>query len=138
MKKVTALLLAILLLTAPVALAAFDLGSMTTEQLLSLRSDIQAELLSRGKVKSFTVPSGTYEVGVDFPAGTYSVSLESGFLTSLMVGVSEKALAAYDVTGMHAVSQESIIGKLKLIDGEFVAVNGTPLVFSLYSGLKFD
>lgn len=138
MKRILVLALALaLLLTIPV-LAADDLSGMTLNQLLTLRTDIEAELLNRGEKKSFTVPAGVYEVGLDFPEGTYAISLGSGFLATLLIGTSESALEAYDVIAMHAVSQESIIGKLKLEKGRFVSVSSAPLVFSIYTGIKMN
>lgn len=138
MKRLLVLALALaLLLTIPV-LAADDLSGMTLNQLLTLRTDIEAELLIRGEKKSFTVPAGVYEVGLDFPEGTYTITLNSGFMTMFLVGKSESALISYDIISMHTISPEIPIGKIKLEKGLFISVTGSPLFFSLYTGIKMN
>lgn len=141
MKKTAALVLAILLLVSPAALAASDLSGMTVDQLLALRSGIDAELLARGELKSFSVPPGEYEVGIDFPAGKYSLSLKdpTAHMASVYTHESEAAFrdGGYDRSFTMRSEGEASVGKVTLYDGEFIEVKFSSVVFELYTGIKF-
>lgn len=119
-------------------LSKIDYSQLPIEELLTIRNEIERTLLNHGAKTSFAVPSGIYEVGLDFPEGTYTVTLEAGYLSTLIVGLSEKALESYDVISMYMVAEENIIGKIKLEKGRFISINGSPIVFTVYTGIKLD
>ena len=79
MKKLFCLLLVVCVI--PVfSWAETDLSSMSFDQLLDLRSALNAEIISRPEWKEVVVPAGTWIVGRDIPTGSYSVSSASGDL----------------------------------------------------------
>lgn len=62
------------MLLCPAALAEVDLQSMTFDELVELREQITAEITSRPEWKEVTVPAGIYEIGVDIPAGHWTIT----------------------------------------------------------------
>ena len=71
MKKLICVILCLML---PVlALADFDLGSMSFDDLVKLNRQIVVEIMSRPEWKEVTVPSGNWEVPADIPSGVYSI-----------------------------------------------------------------
>ena len=136
MKKIFALVLALLLLCGSVsAFAASPLADYTVEQLLALRAQINAELAARGIEKDVFVPIGIYEVGVDIPAGVYTVKThKSG--ASIRVYV-DAEYSDYIISEYLSYYDGDYIGKLTLKDGFFVVIGDGKLVFSPYKGLDF-
>lgn len=142
MKKIIALVLVLLsLVSVTQAEETYDLKSLTTEELvalktelLSLKDSIDQELANRGEgVKNVPVPVGKYTVGEDIPAGTYTVTYE-GAIISLVTVYSGKN-DSYG-TGYNLSANDSI-GKLELSDGQIVEVLYGSVYFSQYSGLDF-
>ena len=74
MKKLLCLLLCLVCLPT-FALAEVDLDSLTFVELIELREQITAEITSRPEWKEVFVPAGVYEVGVDIPAGRWTLTL---------------------------------------------------------------
>ena len=70
MKKLIALVLVILSLIPMVAFADVELGGMSFDELVSLNGKLLKEIVSRPEFKEVTVPTGSYKVGEDIPAGT--------------------------------------------------------------------
>ena len=71
MKKLVSLLLVVVCIMGTAA--AEDLSSMTYDQLVALRDQINAEIVSRPEWKEVEVPLGQWVVGKDIPAGTYRI-----------------------------------------------------------------
>lgn len=144
MKKCFAPVLVLLIALSMTAYAADDLKSLSVAQLLTLRSSIDAELMSRGEKESFTVPNGIYIAGEDFPAGTYKVTLDGDpalDFATMIIYASESKIAATDFINMYTISPSigtPEIGKLKLEAGMAITLNGSPLLFTKYTGLKFN
>lgn len=132
MKKF-ALLLVFLLTFAPFANAeSIDIHSMSSEELTSLRTAINAELLSRGIEKEVTVPPGRYTVGVDVPAGVYTLN-HSGALLSMVTTYTTKGLIDLSFN----VSAAEPVGKLELADGQEIQILLESVIFKPYKGLGF-
>ena len=135
MKKIVALLLALLLcLGSFPAFAAVDLSAYTQEELLALRDSINQELLKRGIEKEVTVPNGMYIVGVDIPAGTYTLKPNGYAVCKVWKSVSSKY--SFFSEGVSE-SDNEYIGKLILIEGNIVEITYGSFVFSPYQGLGF-
>lgn len=140
MKKVTILVFAILLLSMPSVLASNDLVSMAISELIKLRTEIEAELISRKEVKSFSVPQGTYIVGEDFPAGVYKVTLDGTPMLPMAALTVKDPSDKYDIGDLYSIVPStgiSEVGKLVLKDGFIVEVNGPNLLFTVYTGIEF-
>lgn len=126
-KTVCALILAILLI--PVAVSAeIDLGSMSDDELVSLKEQLVSEMKDRGSFKKLAVPQGKYIVGIDIPSGDYSVcTIDYSSTVCIFVN---------DATS-YMVSSDTPVGKLSLSDGDAVSVLYGTLFFSKYTGLGF-
>lgn len=71
-KRVVSVLI-VLLLILTVAVAESDLASLSFDELLELRNQLNAEIMSRPEWKEVTVPTGTWYTGIDIPVGFYSI-----------------------------------------------------------------
>lgn len=141
MKKLIALSIVMLLLF-PTAFASTSLSTKTTEELILLRTEIEAELFNRNKGESFGVPPGKYVVGLDFPAGTYKVTVSNSAAAGMIVVYPDKR--TMDAGGLYSVMEllsgmmgSPTIGKLELIDGNGVWVSSGMLTFEVYTGIGF-
>ena len=74
-----ALVTILLMALAPVALSdGVDLSSYSWDELIALSSQINTELMSRPEFKEVKVPTGAYKVGVDIPAGKWTITASYG------------------------------------------------------------
>lgn len=133
MKKSLALFVVLCLALSPVAMAdtAFDLQSMSIDDLVALRAAINSELLARGFEKEVTVPAGTYTIGEDIPAGSYTISNAS---RSAVVTVRD---ANGRIADSNSVRDGEIIGKITLTNGQTIEIYGGNVIFAPYRGLGF-
>lgn len=131
MKKLMCITL-ILCVLPVIAIADVDLSSMTYDELLALRDQLNIEIFSRPEWKEVTVPGGQWSVGKDIPAGAYSLhpTKEGGFVT------------IYNENGKLIISQgirdeENVIGKIELLEGYSVEISRGSLIFAPAIGLGF-
>ena len=73
MKRLIVLIIALVLFTLP-ALAEIDLSALSFDELRQLQTEISKELTTRPEWKSVPVPPGLYKVGLDIPAGEWSIT----------------------------------------------------------------
>ena len=137
MKRIFAcvLLLTVMLLNAS-ASAEIDLSDLSFDELIALQSKLTEEFLSRSEWKEIKVPVGTYEVGVDIPAGVYTVTIKQSS-TNFWV---RDGINGYTLQNLALYSQyedRSIIKKLILEDGNIVEINSSAVYFLPYTGLGF-
>ena len=130
MKKLIALILVVLTLVPMVAFADVDLSGMSFDELVSLNGKLLKEIVSRPEFKEVTVPTGTYTVGEDIPAGTYSLGLASGTFGSMI-----KVNGFQDTYAVTSTDQN--VGKIVLKDGDSVDISMGSVVFKPYVGLGF-
>lgn len=85
---------------------------------------------------SFTVAPGIYTVGVDFPAGVYSVHCADGeSLFNIKVN-DEKGFYVFN-DGFWSNKGE-YLGKIELLDGYSVSIDQGKAYFSAPAGVVFD
>lgn len=135
MKKLFCFVAVFLLSLSFVAVAetSVNLQTMTLDELLLLHDAIHKELANRNfESKDVTVPPGRYTVGVDIPAGVYTVTL-AGRMMSMFTTYTPSG--SYDL--VYTLSPEANIGKLELQDGQTVEISVEAVVFSAYEGLGF-
>ena len=125
MKKIVSVVL-LLVLTCCVAYAEVNLSTMTTEELITLRTSIVKELMDRGALKSANVPAGEYVIGKDIPAGDYSITT-----TQILVNV------IYGDFNMYMVTPDNSVGKITLKDGESFQFSSS-ITLTKYAGLSFN
>lgn len=124
MRKLFAIVL-ILCLFPVIALADVDLSAMSFDELKALQIALNNEIVSRPEWKEVTVPGGTWIVGKDIPAGSYSLhpTSEGGYVR------------VYNNDGRMIIYQgirdeENSIGKLDLLDGYAVEISRGSLIFA--------
>ena len=133
MKKtiIASMVLAIGLITSPVMASeqsTIDYDSMSTEELVALRDEINAQIADRGGDN--VLPQGTYEVGKDIKAGQYKVFGCKGYDSSCFNVYSSKE--DHDAKGnavQGSVSYEDGDSEMMNIDdGEYLDVTWGSLV----------
>ena len=130
--RILSLLVALVLFLPCTACADYDFASMSVDELLAMRSAINTELLSRGFEKEVTVPNGNYTIGVDIPAGTYTIR----------PAISYDVVNVYDANGDYLANfcldydADVYIGKYTFEDQQVVNIVGA-VIFAPYTGLGF-
>ena len=76
MKKVLSIVLLFVFLSAYAFPCNAEIGfsGMTDDELLEAQEELKTELLTRGLIKTITLPAGLYEVGTDIPHGKYIIT----------------------------------------------------------------
>ena len=72
-KRIIFIIVFLLLLSFSLAVAETDLSNMSYDELIELQKDLVNEIMSRPEWKEVEVPAGQYTVGIDIPAGIYSM-----------------------------------------------------------------
>lgn len=130
MKRVLSILMTIVLLLT-LSISAFalsiDFSPYSDEEIIELETAIQKEKIDRGMAKSANVPSGTYTIGKDIPAGDYSIEMAKGQIMG-MVSVNGGLGNIYTLT-----DDNPTIGKITLKDGDSFETY-TAIVLTVYSG----
>lgn len=133
MKKFLVMLLVICLLV-PIAAAddGIDLSALSFDQLLDLQQKVTAEIISRPEWKEVTVPSGTWTVGRDIPAGEYSISATK---TGGYLRIRDERGSLLISNGIR--DAEDRIGKVELKEGYTVEIERGSLIFAPAISLGF-
>ena len=132
MKKLFSVILLVCMI--PVFAFAADLSDLSFDELIKLRDEINAEIVSRPEWKETEVPAGQWVVGEDIPAGTYSITCA----THALVRVWKKAVNDYSNSGLlfnQAVKKETI-GKISLEAGWIFDTSGV-VIFAPPQSLGF-
>ena len=116
MKKLLALIL-VLCCVSGCACADFDLSIMSYDDLVALQKAIVAEIMSRPEWKEVEVPAGTWIVGEDIPAGSYSVKPADVSAVVFKLYKDEN-----DKYGDSSIILD-VLGKVVLEDGMIVSLN---------------
>ena len=136
MKKILALTFALLLLVTSAYAAAPDLTNYTFEELLEIQRLLTAEIMSRDEWKEVAVPPGTYIVGIDIPAGIYTVEVRQSS-TNFWVYEQENGRTLINAGLYSRYEDQKQIKKLILDTGNIVKINSSTVYFSPYAGLGF-
>ena len=76
---VTCVIAMLLLAITPIARAeSVDLSTLSYEELITLNTQIQTEIMSRPEFKTVLVPPGAYKVGDEIPAGKWKITATEG------------------------------------------------------------
>ena len=133
MKKLICLLLIVCMFPA-IALADLDLSDFTYEQLVALHHYIGMEIMRRPEWKEVTIPGGTWYVGVDIPAGSYSIRpTENGRGAFLKIYNTK----GKDVVYQGVRNESNSIGKVQVEEGYTVIVEDGSLLFAPAQVLGF-
>lgn len=134
MKKIIALLLLVSVLLLFGSAYAEDLSKLDDEQLIALSVAVNSEIIQRNLNKKVKVPTGTYIVGQDIPAGDYTIRPTGTFLR---VDIYESEVKLGNRIGIYSANQEEFIGKLSLKEGQIVEITFGGSTFEKYAGLGF-
>lgn len=136
MKKLICILLLVCMTTFAAA-DAVDLSGLSFDELMKLRDQVNAEIISRPEWKEVTVPAGTWIVGEDIPAGTYSISPTSsgGYIT--ITNPNAKDYFSQQIMSEGIRDEEYAVAKIVLKDGYVVEVERGSLIFAPAKGLGF-
>lgn len=129
MKRFLSLLLILVCITG--IAAAEDLSGLSFDELLALRSAVEHEIISRPEWKEVTVPSGTWYVGSDIPAGIYSISATSsgGYIRIRRNG---RLIISQGIR-----DDANKFGRIELVKGDTVEIERGSLIFAPAKGLGF-
>lgn len=133
MKKIVSVILALLLLCGVAYAITIDLSEYSDDELIELETAIQAEKLERGMAKSATIYAGKYTVGVDIPAGVYSVNTLNGAAADhiYVYDSNGRTVASYAI---GTSSKRPPVGKMELLDGYTVEWEECVVEFVIYTG----
>ena len=135
MKKIAVFILVIVLLFGAVSCAeGLDLSTLDDKQLIDLSTAVQKEIIKRDLDKKVKVPSGTYIVGEDIPAGDYTVR-PTGI--ALIIEIYKDEVKLGNRTGIFSANQGEIIGKISLKEGDIIEITMGGSIFEKYVGLGF-
>lgn len=129
MQKVITFVLCLALILGMAAPAwAAELSEMAYEELIQLRQRLDQEIVSRPEWKEVTVPPGRYTVGIDIPAGSYSIRVIGEWTAHVIVFGSE--YGDYSANGGLIYSgsvddDDPLIGKLTLKNGYVIDIGGS-------------
>lgn len=114
-----------------------DLSSFSYNDLISLQKRINKEIMSRPEWKEVTVPVGTWKVGEDIPAGTYSISGGKFMATLTIYKTAEKNFS--DMVEMYTFSgmTSNTVGRVTLKEGQYVEIETEALTFAPPISLGF-
>ena len=128
MKKIICAVLVMCLI--PVLAFAEDLSALSYDDLVALNQKVTAEIMGRPEWKAVEVPPGVWTIGVDIPAGTYSLSCVDKYGASVTVFKDGKQV------DFRTASEKMPIGKYTFEDGMSISLNRT-MVFAPPKGLGF-
>lgn len=94
MKKSFMLFALALFIVLPSVSCAVNLSKMSFYDLIDLRGQIELELMNRKNWQEVLVQEGIYEVGVDIPAGHWTIMAKDGLLTHVKYGNRKKTSEA--------------------------------------------
>lgn len=87
MKKTVIALVVFLTLSVPcLALADVDLTGLSYDELVALKDQINLAMWQSEEWQEVTVPQGVWQVGVDIPAGHWTIKAYDGANTSIKYG----------------------------------------------------
>ena len=136
MKKLIALI-SVFVFLASVAFAssALDLSDFTDEEIMILHRAVLEEIQKRGLLKSATVPIGSYIVGKDIPAGSYSVTAGGSSCGVEVYPTEDSDRYIFDE---FFFDDDDGIGKLDLFDGNRLVIEYGSGIFTEYAGIVFN
>lgn len=111
------------------------LKAMTDQELLTLTTELVAELFSRGKTA--TIPVGKYTAGKHIPPGEYSVVTgKSPMGTWIEVDMINESYS--DHYQSHALQAGETAGRVVLSEGDYLEITMAPAEFTMITGLLFE
>ena len=130
-KSIVSMVLAIGLIASPVMASeqsTIDYDSMSTEELVALRDEINAQIADRGGDN--VIGQGVYEVGVDIKATNFKVICNDEKYVNFYIYDNKEKYQSYDVDSQLLVyNDDDGGGVLNLKEGQIVSLtNGSAII----------
>ena len=129
MKKLCALILALILCSSAALAEGIDLSGMSFDELLELQRQVTQALWASDEWVSASVPTGLYEVGVDIPAGHWTVDAGDDYLL-IKIYRSLKSASAGDDWIDAFTAEPGLTTSLYCAEGQALQVVYGPAHFS--------
>ncbi len=140
MKKLLLLVLVVCSLFSCSSAEDIDLSTLSFDELQSLKLRIEAEMVKRPEWEGVEVPIGCWRVGVDIPAGAYSIEIKD---SKRLGNVAVWGFASQDYTTNGGLlhnkmigQKQGNIGRIELMDGWLLEVN-YPVILKQAQSLDF-
>ena len=149
MKKLFSLVLISLILVSP-ALAEVDLSGLSFDELVALRAQVDAAIWASDGWQEVIVPTGTYMIGRDIPAGYWTIRPvagqwsdvawgpkldESGIKLDTWSGYAEEILISDSSSLYSNGDTENVSWDLK--EGTYIVIEYSSVVFTPFTGFNF-
>lgn len=122
------------------ALADVDLKSMSFDELIALQTKISAELTTRPEWKEVTVPPGCYQIGVDIPAGYWTITGTKTYFSSIHYGKELNDTKTDIDTSNYknwiwggVVDGKDESTSIEITEGNWLVIISKPVIFTPYS-----
>lgn len=137
MKRVICVLSVILLLASACALAENEFSGLSFAELLQKQSDLTAAIWASDGWQEVTVPAGTYIVGRDIPAGSWTVRTASKYFSTIWWDYLESngSFPEYYGNGeVLSVPEFSGVDELvlRVSDGQVIMIEDGAVIFTPY------
>ena len=141
MKRFLAILIVLIMVLPIFALAesfGIDLSKLTNDELLALEMDIDAEKIDRKMVKSARLGAGSYTVGIDIPAGSYTITDDGKYSMNIFV-YKDKAAQEDDYRTYNLLlwSNGEKTGKIDLEEGNILVINAA-IILTVFDGIVWE
>ena len=137
-KQLAAIALAATLIVAPVqsrAQSEVDLSGMTFDELIALQQQVNEALWASDGWQEGEVPSGYYEVGVDIPAGRWTVTGDEYIFVKIYRSMADLTKGRDWTNSFGGDAGSTVV--LNLVDGQAVEVVYNPVIFKPGVSLGF-
>ena len=137
MKKIITFILALIVCTTS-AVAEFDLSGLTFEELVALQQQVQLAMWETDGWQEVEVPAGVYEIGVDIPAGRWSLVATGWTGVTYSSALDEYGAISYHDNisyGYYEPGQEVV---MNLVDGTFLCIELSSVTFTPYTNTSFS
>ena len=132
MKRVIILVMAIIILAA--VAHAEDLTALSDSDLAALNQRVQLELFRRSSIAGgVEVPPGTYYVGIDIPAGRYTIQCPDNAILA-EVGI-QKYGSIFENFIEFGNARSSSVANITLEAGDTIRIISYKLTFRPFTGL---
>lgn len=149
MKRIVALLL-VLVFFIPVAFAeCISLDGMSFAELVALKDRINLAIWQSDEWQEVTVPQGVWKVGVDIPAGHWTIKTDASYASITLCSVLDETGKNADIWNSDFYELESITSPnswmydatsdrtevdYELKSGTYVIIDGGNVIFTPYAG----
>ena len=99
------------------------------EELVAQRQELDRQVIAAG-IGSFTIGQGTFEVGVDLPAGSYRV--ETKVMTAISV-YEAASIENAEPLAEYTVAQKEPLEEFVLAEGNVLVMTGSQMTFTVLS-----